>query len=118
MFDKAAIQALQEGEAITSAFNSVQRALCTMDGDPNTGILPSTLVIVGGGVTLLDSGGVLQMGGEPVGAVDHANGIVTLSSDVFGTGAATQPQQACKPKQQREHPNHPNHPTTHWNHHV
>ena len=47
MFDKAAIQALQEGEAITSAFNSVQHALRDMTGDMNTGItaLPDNYTI-------------------------------------------------------------------------
>lgn len=53
------------------------------------GILPSTLVIERGGVTLLDRGGVLQQDGAPVGAVDHANGIVSLSVDVFGSGGGT-----------------------------
>lgn len=38
MFDRQAIQALQEGEAITSAFHSVQHALCTITDGMNTGI--------------------------------------------------------------------------------
>lgn len=52
-------------------------------------IAPSTLTIVRSGITLTDEGGILYNGSSEVGQVDYENGIVTLSSNVFGTGAGT-----------------------------
>jgi hypothetical protein len=63
------------------------------------GIAPKSLSIVNGDVTLLDSGGRLMNAGTQVGAVDYENGIVSLLTNVFGTGSLTfvvtyQPAQA------------------------
>lgn len=50
-------------------------------------ILPGSLNVVQGPITLKDSGGVLKNGTVSVGTVDYDNGILALSSNVFGTGA-------------------------------
>lgn len=49
------------------------------------GVLPGSLSIVGGTVTLTDEAGVLMNGGTEVGAIDYENGICTLSTNVFST---------------------------------
>ena len=53
------------------------------------GILPGSLSIVRGGITLIDKGGTLinEATTAPVGLVDYANGALTLSTNVFGTDA-------------------------------
>ncbi|TXT38832.1 MAG: hypothetical protein FD135_2623 [Comamonadaceae bacterium] len=48
-------------------------------------VYPGSLSIVRDGVTLTDKGGLLINGGAEVGQVDYANGIGTLSSNVWGT---------------------------------
>lgn len=52
-------------------------------------ILPGTLTIARAGITLVDSGGKLlnQATLAEVGAVDYANGILTMTTNVFGTGS-------------------------------
>ena len=62
-------------------------------------IKPNTLSLVSGAVTLADSGGRLMSAGTQVGTIDYDNGILSLLSNVFGTGALTfavtyQPAQA------------------------
>jgi len=52
-------------------------------------IKPATLSIVQGAISLTDSGGRLMNAGTQVGLVDYENGIVQLSTNVFGTGALT-----------------------------
>ncbi len=52
------------------------------------GIVPGSLSIVGGAVTLTDAGGVLKMAATEVGFVDYENGIAALSQDVFGSTTA------------------------------
>jgi hypothetical protein len=49
-------------------------------------ITPGTLSITRGGVTVTDKGGLLVNGSTQVGTVDYANGVLTLSTDAFGTG--------------------------------
>ncbi len=53
-------------------------------------ILPGSLTVVRAGITITDAGGVLLQGSAQVGTVDYDNGILTLSTNVFGTGAGTQ----------------------------
>ena len=53
-------------------------------------IFPGSLSISRAGITLTDTGGLLYSGGSEVGQVDYENGIVRLSTDVFGTAAGTQ----------------------------
>lgn len=48
-------------------------------------IAPNTLTIVRSGITLTDSGGRLMNAGTQVGTVDYENGIVSLTTDVFGS---------------------------------
>jgi hypothetical protein len=52
-------------------------------------IKPNTLSISNAGVTLTDSGGRLMSSGTQVGTVDYENGILSLLSNVFGTGGLT-----------------------------
>lgn len=52
-------------------------------------IKPNTLSIANGSVTLTDSGGRLMNSGTQVGTVDYDNGILSLLSNVFGTGSLT-----------------------------
>ena len=51
-------------------------------------IKPNTLSLVNSGITLTDSGGRLMSAGSQVGTIDYENGILSLQSNVFGTGAA------------------------------
>lgn len=55
------------------------------------GILPGSLTIARAGITLKDSGGKLlnQSDLSQVGTVDYDNGILSLSTDVFGTSGGT-----------------------------
>lgn len=50
-------------------------------------ILPGSLSVKQGPITLRDSGGTLKNGTVSVGTVDYDNGILSLSNDVFGTTA-------------------------------
>ena len=52
-------------------------------------IMPGSLTVVRSGVTVTDSGGTLVSAGAQVGTVDYENGILTLSSNVFGTSSGT-----------------------------
>lgn len=51
------------------------------------GILPGSLTVERTGVSVIDEGGVLKVGATEVGSVDYENGILALSSDVFGGGS-------------------------------
>lgn len=52
-------------------------------------IYPGSLSISRSGVTVTDSGGVLTNGSTQVGTVDYDNGILTLTSNVWGTSSGT-----------------------------
>ena len=52
-------------------------------------IMPKTLSITRDGVLLTDADGVLYNGSSQAGTVDYENGIVALSTNVFGTGGGT-----------------------------
>lgn len=53
------------------------------------GILPNTLFVSRSGITLVDKGGKLldQSDMAQVGTVDYVNGILNLTTNIFGTGA-------------------------------
>jgi hypothetical protein len=51
------------------------------------GILPGSLRVQRAGITLTDDAGLLRNGAAEVGAVDYANGLLVLSTNVFGTSA-------------------------------
>lgn len=54
------------------------------------GITPSTLTVTSGGATLTDNGGrLVDSAGTAVGTVDYGNGLLVLSSSVFGGGATS-----------------------------
>jgi hypothetical protein len=52
-------------------------------------IYPASLSVSRSGITLTDQGGLLLSSGAEVGQVDYDNGILTLSTNVFGTGSGT-----------------------------
>lgn len=52
-------------------------------------ILPGSLTIVRGAITLTDNGGRLEQGGSQVGTIDYDNGVAALTVDVFGTGGGS-----------------------------
>lgn len=52
-------------------------------------VLPGSLSIVRGGITVTDKGGVLMNGSAQVGTIDYANGVAALSTNVFGGAAGT-----------------------------
>lgn len=52
-------------------------------------IYPGSLSVARNGITLTDQGGRLMNSGVEVGTVDYDNGILTLASNVFGTGGGT-----------------------------
>ena len=70
-------------QTFTLNFNTTQQLFI------GGGVLPGSLTIVGGSVTLTDDGGVLKNGGADVGTVDYENGIASLSTNVFGTSTFT-----------------------------
>lgn len=70
-------------QSLTLAFTTTQAMYV---GGP---IYPGSLSIVRSGITLNDSAGLLMNAGVEVGSVDYDNGIVTLSSNVFGTSGGT-----------------------------
>lgn len=69
--------------SLTLAFTTTQNLFV---GGP---IYPGSLSIERGGVTLTDKGGQLMNAGAEVGSVDYDAGIVSLSSNVYGTGGGT-----------------------------
>jgi hypothetical protein len=50
-------------------------------------IKPNTLTIASGVISLIDSGGRLMNAGTQVGTVDYENGVLSLLTNVFGTGS-------------------------------
>lgn len=54
------------------------------------GILPGSLSVVRGGITITDKGGLLiDASSSQVGTVDYANGLLGLSTNVWGTSAGS-----------------------------
>jgi hypothetical protein len=52
-------------------------------------IYPASLTVSRSGITVTDQGGRLISSGAEVGQVDYDNGVLTLSTNVFGTGSGT-----------------------------
>ena len=52
-------------------------------------ILPGSLSTTANGITAIDEGGLLTVAGAEVGQVDYDNGIITMSTNVWGTGSAS-----------------------------
>lgn len=53
-------------------------------------ILPSSLTVTRSGATITDKGGILyDVSNSQVGIIDYDNGILTLTSNVYGTGSGT-----------------------------
>lgn len=50
-------------------------------------ILPGSLSTTAASITAIDAGGLLTVAGAEVGQVDYDSGIITMSSNVWGTGA-------------------------------
>jgi hypothetical protein len=68
---------------LTMAFSTTQAMYV---GGP---IYPGSLSVSRAGITVADSGGILVSAGAQVGTVDYENGVLTLSSNVFGSGGGT-----------------------------
>lgn len=68
-------------QSVTLAFTTAQNLFV---GGP---IYPGSLSVVRSGVTVSDRGGLLVSAGVEVGTVDYDNGILSLTSNVFGAGA-------------------------------
>lgn len=52
-------------------------------------ILPGSLSTTANSITAIDEGGLLTVAGAEVGQVDYDNGIITMSTNVWGAGAAS-----------------------------
>ncbi|HEY0953976.1 MAG TPA: hypothetical protein VGE36_04415 [Roseateles sp.] len=79
---------VEAGEAysrnITQVFSTTQRMFV------GGRILPGSLTIVRGGIEVKDKGGLLvDPTAEEVGAVDYDNGVMSLSTNVWGTSAGS-----------------------------
>jgi hypothetical protein len=75
------------GAAVTRSLTaSFTTALNLHVGGP---ILPASLSLVRGGLTLVDQGGLLVNGNTQVGIVDYDNGVLSLTTDVFGGAGGT-----------------------------
>lgn len=70
-------------QTVSLAFSTTQRLFV---GGP---IYPGSLSIVRSGVTLVDAGGLLMNAGAEVGQVDYDNGILSLSTNVWGAGGGS-----------------------------
>lgn len=70
-------------QTTTMAFTTTQQMFV------GGGILPGSLTVARGSVTLTDRGGRLISGDVEVGTVDYSNGVLSLSSNVFGTSPGT-----------------------------
>ena len=70
--------------SITALFTTAQSLFL------GAGVLPGSISITRGAVTLTDKGGLLlDSSSAQVGTFDYANGVATLSTSVFGTGPGT-----------------------------
>jgi hypothetical protein len=52
-------------------------------------VMPGSVSITRGGITLTDMGGRLMNGSSQVGLVDYSNGVLSLTTSVFGTSSGT-----------------------------
>lgn len=68
---------------ITLAFTTAQNLFI------GGAIKPNTLTLSNGAITVTDSGGRLMSAGTQVGTIDYENGILSLLTNLFGTGALT-----------------------------
>ncbi len=69
--------------SLTSTFTTSQNLFI------GAGIYPGSLTVSRSGVTITDAGGLLMSSGSQVGTVDYENGILTLTSNVFGASGGT-----------------------------
>jgi len=70
-------------QTLTMTFSTSQNLFV---GGP---IYPGSLSVVRAGVTVTDSGGLLKSAGAQVGTVDYDNGILSLSTNVWGASGGT-----------------------------
>lgn len=71
-------------ESVTLTINSTQNSLYT-----GSSILPNSLIISTNGDNITDTDGTLTQNGQAVGAVDYANGFVSLNSTYVRTATFT-----------------------------
>ncbi|OGB58448.1 MAG: hypothetical protein A2503_10220 [Burkholderiales bacterium RIFOXYD12_FULL_59_19] len=75
------------GDAVSQSLTMVFSTTTSMFvGGP---IYPGSLSVVRSGITAVDSGGLLKVAGVEVGQVDYDNGILSLSTNPWGTSGGT-----------------------------
>lgn len=84
----------QQLQALTSAGSALSRTLTQTFSASQPmyvggSILPGSLSVSRSGITITDSGGVLFNAGAQCGTVDYANGVLTLTTSVFGTAGGS-----------------------------
>lgn len=84
-FNQQLLAAVDSGSSVTTTLNSIFSS--TQALYIGGSILPGSLTLTRSGITLNDKGGVLQNAGTNVGTVDYGNGVLRLSTDLFGTGS-------------------------------
>lgn len=68
---------------LTCVFTTAQKIFVGM------GIYPGSLTLTRAGITVTDSGGILRSSGEQCGIIDYDGGILTLTTNIFGTSGGT-----------------------------
>lgn len=68
---------------LTCIFTTAQKIFVGM------GIYPGSLTLTRAGITITDSGGILRSSGEQCGIIDYDGGILTLTTNIFGTSGGT-----------------------------
>lgn len=68
---------------VTSIFTTSQNLFI------GAGVMPNSLSVVRSGVTVTDVGGILVSAGSQVGIVDYENGILQLTTNVFGASGGS-----------------------------
>lgn len=85
----------QQVQPLVKAGESVERSISiawttTQAMFIGNGVLPGSLSISRGGITITDKGGVLiDSTGTQVGTIDYSNGVARLSTNVFGSSSGT-----------------------------
>lgn len=69
--------------SLTSTFTTAQNLFI------GAGVFPGSLSVVRSGVTVTDAGGTLVCNGAQCGTIDYENGILALTSNVFGASGGT-----------------------------
>ena len=85
--NQSSVAVVSSGAPVTISVNSLFTT--TQSLFIGGAITPQTLSLVRDAVTMTDEGGRLYVSGSQVGTVDYENGILTLTTNVFGTSGGT-----------------------------